>query len=191
MIKDIVAPRRAVARYHQLEARESHPSAGPMISENPNTAPFIPNTFVRSCGALISARIACATDIFPPVIPSNTLEKNMIRIGSETIQRISHWGSKLATAKTIQLRKVPACVIIKIGFLPYISESAQNIGAARNWNKLNVASNIPSTTSGWPYIFTRKGSTGNNMVIERPFTKVRRNTTKYFEEKIFLRNEII
>jgi hypothetical protein len=102
------------------------------MSENPNTAPFIPKTFVRSFGRLISARIACATDIFPPVIPSNTRERNIIKIGRETIQRIFHSGSRLAIAKTIQLKKVPACVIISIGFLPYISERAQNTGAARN-----------------------------------------------------------
>lgn len=86
VVNEMIHHNTAVARYHQDEASESPHRAGPIISEKPNTAPFIPKTFVRSSGLLISASIACATDILPHVIPSKTLEINMINIGKEITQ---------------------------------------------------------------------------------------------------------
>lgn len=182
-MSEIIAQTIAVRRYHRLEAIVSHPIAGPIISAKPNTAPFNQNTFVRSSGLLISARIACATDTFHPVIPSNTLAKNMISIGIDIIQ-IETSGTWLAIHKTTQLRNVPSWVIISTGFLPYISESAPIIGAAINWKRLNVASRIPRTISGCWYHFMINGNTGNSIVIERPLTKVIKNTLKYFDQNI-------
>lgn len=106
MINEIIAQRIAVARYPHDEARESHPRAGPIIRDIPNTAPFNPNTFDRSSGFDMSASIACATDIFHPVIPSKTLETKIIKIGRVKIHILSS-GIKYAAAKTNQLKNVP------------------------------------------------------------------------------------
>lgn len=88
VIKEILPHRIAVARYPHELAIESPPRAGQMMRDSPKTAPFIQNTFVRSDGFDISARIACATDTFHPVIPSKTRDKNIITIGSESIPKI-------------------------------------------------------------------------------------------------------
>lgn len=122
----------AVPKYHILPVIEREPNAGPMSIERPKTAPFTPKIFDLSSGFVRSAIIACATEAFPHVIPSKTRERNITNIGRSKKPKIVVSGRREAIQRTIQLRSVPACVSIKIGFRPYLSESAQSIGAATN-----------------------------------------------------------
>lgn len=128
----MLAQRIAVARYPQELPRVSHPSAGHIIRARPKNAAFIQKVFDLSSGLLRSDKIACATDTFPQVIPSNIREINIIKIGRESIPSISMLGKSAENPNIIQLRNVPAWVISKMGFLPYISDTAQKIGAAIN-----------------------------------------------------------
>jgi len=146
----MIAQRSAVPKkeYHILT--ESDPSAGHTRSDTQNTAPFIPKTLDLSSGELISASTAWATEAFHPVIPSNIRERNIISIGRSIKPNTSLSGTRYAHHNTTQLKNVPHCVSIRTGFLPKLSLIEPRIGAAKNWNKLKVQSNIHSTTSGSP-----------------------------------------
>ena len=102
------------------------------MSDNPNTAPFMPNTLALSSGLVKSAIIACATELFHPVIPSNTRERNITIIGNIANPNTSIFGERYAHASTSQLSIVPACVQTNIFFRPYLSERVPSIGADKN-----------------------------------------------------------
>ena len=89
-------------------------------ASNSDNFEFLSRLSSRGHFVVTSATIACATEEFPPVIPSITLAKSITTIGI-IIPKISFdSGIKNASPKTHQLKKVPIWVKIKIGFRPYL-----------------------------------------------------------------------
>jgi len=148
VISDIAHHSIAVARYHIDKLSESDQSAGPTRRAIPKTALLNQSIFDLSLLSVISAKIAFETDVFHPVIPSKSLARNITKIGNRRKPNTSVEGSKYDIPSTIQASKVPACVIARILFLPYLSESDHSTGAAINWKKLKVPRSTQSTYSG-------------------------------------------
>ena len=93
--------------------------AGPSVNPSPNAAPTIPYAFARSFGGVMSARYACAVEIFPPVAPAK------IRLRYNT-------GNDPASANTTYPTAEPSTLINSTGRRPTRSEIAPRHGVARN-----------------------------------------------------------
>ncbi len=52
------------------EGPSKPPRTGPIINPSPNAAPIIPKFLALFSGIVMSAIVAWATEMFPPVIPS-------------------------------------------------------------------------------------------------------------------------
>src|SRR5579872_5363771 len=87
------------------------PIAGPITNPNANAEPRIPKFFDLFSGEELSDTIAWATEIFPPVRPSNILATN-------NIKRL------LASANNTNEIQVPIKLMTNKGFRPYLSERA-------------------------------------------------------------------
>jgi len=89
------------------------PKNGPIMNPSPNAAPINPKFFALCFGSVISAIDACATDIFPPVIPSI----------ARAINSNGMFFIYIAIANAMYDRHVPKIEIPRIFFLPYLSDN--------------------------------------------------------------------
>lgn len=98
------------------------PMYGPIIKPNPNAAPMKPKFRARVSGLEMSAIAACATEMLPPVIPSNALDANKSGIFRVIIP----------IANVTYEIQVPVNAIASTFFLPNLSDSWPSMGVARN-----------------------------------------------------------
>lgn len=124
----------ALKKWERAGSESLPPKKGPIINPKPNVAPMSPNVLALFCGAVMSAIAACATDMFPPVMPSSARAAKSSGKDLKIIPK---------TNKTYE-RPVPIFDIIRIGFLPYLSESLPRTGADMNCMIGKIALNIPS-----------------------------------------------
>ena len=106
------------------------PNAGPITKPNPNAEPKMPNFLALFSGVAVSATMACATETFPPVKPSNI--------------RAAKSKSRLrASAKSRNDIQVPARLITSSGLRPHLSDREPNTGVAKNCATEKEAVKIP------------------------------------------------
>ena len=107
------------------------PINGPITNPNANAELKMPNRCARFFGVAVSATIACATEILPPVKPSKI--------------RAAKRKSRLrASANNKNEIQVPARLITNRGLLPHLSDKAQKTGVAKNCAIENDAVSTPS-----------------------------------------------
>ena len=100
-------------------------SGGPTTNPNRNIPPKIPNAWVRCSGVVMSLTTAWATELLPPVRPSNMRA------------RYSHQANGLTAASTFATT-VPSKLITSRGLRPIRSDSRPRIGVPTNCDRENA-----------------------------------------------------
>ena len=126
------------------------PINGPITKPNANEELRIPKRFARFCGVAVSATIAWATEIFPPVRPSSIRAANKIH-------------KALASANSRKEKQVPARLMASKGFLPHLSESEPKTGVAKNWAIEKEAVKTPRVVPVRPKVLPYSYITGTIM----------------------------
>jgi len=115
------------------------PTNGPITKPNANAELNIPKRFARFCGVAVSATMAWATEILPPVNPSSMRAANRIH-------------RALASANNKNEIQVPARLMANNGFRPHLSEREPKTGVAKNCAIEKEAVNTPSVVPVSPKV---------------------------------------
>lgn len=101
-------------KYVETDGSDNFPPIyGPTIIPSPKVAPINPKFLALFSGFVMSAIAACATEIFPPIIPYTILDTNKRGI----------FLVYIAIANTMYEIKVPDIDMPSIFLRPYLSES--------------------------------------------------------------------
>lgn len=139
------------------------PTSGPITKPNANAELKIPKRFARFCGVAVSATMACATEILPPVSPSSIRAANKIH-------------KALASANSRKEKQVPARLMAKRGFRPHLSESDPKTGVAKNCATEKDAVKTPSVVPVRPKVLPYSYITGT--IMPKPNELIMQTNTK-------------